>query len=152
DIALLAANAYPRGPVTLRWNGHTDAGQRAPDGTYRVQIHLTNAHQTIELPNRIVLDTKVPEILAAEPNREIFSPDGDHQSDFVRIAYTISKPAHLILFLDGTRIHRTYRSGAKGRISWFGDGPNGVLQPGSYTLELGAVDLYGNVTPAADRW
>ena len=31
-----------------------------PDGTYRVQIHLSGQHQTIELPNRILLDTKPP--------------------------------------------------------------------------------------------
>jgi hypothetical protein len=151
-VALLAANTFPRGPLTLHWNGHTETGQRAPDGTYRVQIHLSNAHQTIELPNRIVIDSRPPEVLAAEPNREIFSPDGDHQSDFVRIAYTFSEQAHAILYLDGVRIYRAYRSPAKGHISWFGNGPDGVLKQGSYTIELGAVDLYGNVTPAEDRW
>src|SRR5579864_3321332 len=153
EVAILAARHYPRGPLTLRWNGRDDETRRAPDGTYRVQVHLSGQHQTIDLPNRIVLDTKPPKIDSVVENREIFSPDNDHQSDFVRLTYTLSKPAHVILYLDGTRIHRTYRTRVKGSISWHGDGVDGsTLKAGAYKLELGAVDLNGNTTPVADRW
>lgn len=151
EVTLLAAQDYPRGPLTLKWNGRDAAGRRAPDGTYRVQIHLSGQHQTIELPNRIQLDTKPPQVLSVLENRQFFSPDGDHQSDFVRLTYTLSKPAHVLLYLDGTRIHRQYRAQVKGSISWFGDGPGGLLEPGAYTLELGAVDVNGNTTPVALR-
>jgi hypothetical protein len=152
EVAILAAQHYPRGPLTLRWNGRDDEGRRAPDGSYRVQVHLSGQHQTIDLPNRIVLDTTPPKIVSVVENRDIFSPDGDHQSDFVRLTYTLSKPAHVILYLGGTRIHRTYRARVKGSISWFGDGPDGTLGAGTYTLMLGAVDLNGNTTPVAERW
>jgi hypothetical protein len=84
-------------------------------------------------------------------NRQFFSPDGDHQSDFVRLTYTLSKPAHVLLYLDGTRIIRSYRSQVKGSVLWRGDGPGGTLKPGAYTLELGAVDVNGNTTPVAMR-
>ena len=57
DVALLAARSYPRGPVTLQWNGRDDINRRVPDGTYRIRIHLAGQHQTIEFPNRIQLDT-----------------------------------------------------------------------------------------------
>jgi hypothetical protein len=150
EIALLTAQRYPRGPLTLKWNGHDDSGRRAPDGTYRVQIHLTGQHQTIELPNRIVLDTKPPQVLSVVANRQFFSPDQDHQSDFVRLTYTLSKPAHVLLYVDGTRIQRT-RVVTHGTISWFGHGPAGLLGPSAYTLALGAVDANGNTTPVAAR-
>lgn len=150
DIALLAAQRYPRGPVTLTWNGRDDIGRRVRDGIYKVRIHLTGQHQTIEFPNRIQLDTKPPQVLSVEKNRDVFSPDQDHQADYVRIAYTLSKPAHLAVYLGDARVLYSHVA-AKGSIQWFGNGPNGTLKPGTYTLNVGAVDLSGNSTPVEDR-
>ena len=150
DVALLAARSYPRGPVTLPWNGRDDSNRRVPDGTYRVRIHLAGQHQTIEFPNRIQVDTKAPQVLSVEKNRDVFSPDQDHQADFVRITYTLSKPAHLAVYLGRDRVLYSHVH-AKGSISWYGNGPNGTLKPGTYTLDIGAVDPTGNSTPVAKR-
>lgn len=150
EVALLAARHLPRGPVALQWNGRNDFNARAPDGTYRVRIHLAGQHQTIDLPNRIQLDTKAPQVLSADPNRDVFSPDGDHQADFVRITYTLSKKAHVALYLGNTRVLYA-KAHAKGSVLWRGTGPAGALEPGTYTLEVGATDLTGNSTPVAKR-
>jgi FlgD Ig-like domain len=150
EVALLTAQSYPRGPVTLQWNGRDDSNRRAPDGTYRVRLHLSGQHQTITLPNRVQLDTKPPQVISVVQNRYMFSPDGDHQADFVRLVYTLSKPAHVSLYLNGTRVVRT-RLHATGSLSWYGTGPSGTLKPGVYSLQLGAVDLTGNSTPVAQR-
>jgi hypothetical protein len=150
EVALLAAQSYPRGPVTLHWNGLNDRNRRVPDGTYRVRIHLTGEHQTIEFPNRIQLDTKPPQVVSVAKNRDVFSPDQDHQADYVRIAYTLSKPAHLAVYLGSTRVLYSHVT-VKGSIQWFGNGPNGTLEPGTYTLNIGAVDQSGNSTPVDQR-
>jgi hypothetical protein len=152
EVALLAAQSFPKGPVRLRWNGRDDLGKRAPDGIYFARIHLAGAHQTITFPNRIELDTTAPQIISVEPNREIFSPDGDKQADFVRLAYQLSKPARVILFLDGKKVlGPTYRHPAKGSVAWAGKVNGSALRAGTYTLELGAVDTLGNSTPVAGR-
>jgi hypothetical protein len=151
EVALLAAQHYPHGPVTLTWSGRDDGNRRARDGTYRVRVHLTGQHQTIEFPNRIQLDTKQPQVLSAEVNRQVFSPDSDHQADFVRITYVLSKPAHVYLYLGRTLLVHSYRGPVKGSISWYGDGPNGKLPVGAYTLRVGAVDASGNSTPVSSR-
>jgi hypothetical protein len=151
DVALLAAKSYPRGPVTLQWNGRDDFNRQVRDGIYRVRVHLTGQHQTIEFPNRILLDTKPPSVISVEVNRQVFSPDSDHQADFVRLTYTLSKPAHVYVYLGRTLLLRSYRGPAKGGISWYGDSPKGKLQPGTYTLRLGAVDDTGNSTPVTKR-
>jgi hypothetical protein len=150
DVALLTAQHYPRGPVTLTWNGRDDGSRRVRDGTYRVRIHLTGAHQTIEFPNSIQLDTKPPQVVSVEKNRDVFSPDQDHQADYVRITYTLSKPAHLEAYLGAARVLYS-QVGTKGSIQWFGTGPNGTLKPGTYTLNVGAVDRSGNSTPGDQR-
>jgi hypothetical protein len=152
EVDLLAAQSFPKGLVRLRWNGRDDLGKRAPDGVYLVRIHLSGAHQTITLPNRILLDTTTPKVISVEPNREQFSPDGDKEADFVRLTYQLSKPAKIILFLDGRKIlGPTYRHPAKGSVSWGGTVDGSALPTGTYTLEVGAVDPLGNSTPIADR-
>jgi hypothetical protein len=152
DVRLLADGvATRRGEVRYRWDGKTDAGALAPDGAYRVKIHLARQHQTIVLPNVISLDTQAPAVVSAVANREAFSPDGDKQADFVRIDYRLSKPARLTLFLGGRRILLTLQHRQRGKTNWGGIAGNRLVRPGSYTLEVGAVDLAGNSTPIADR-
>ena len=119
-----------------------------PDGSYQAEIHLAREHQTILLPNRILLDTTPPEIKNAVANRQAFSPDGDRQADFVSFAYELSKPAHVQLYLDGTRLLNSHGHAAKGTVSWNGQVDGATLPPATYEIELGARDLAGNST----RW
>ena len=152
EVALLAAKSFPKGPIQLKWDGRDDLGKRAPDGVYFVRIHLSGAHQTITLPNRIVVDTTAPKIITVSRNRYEFSPDNDKQADYVRLTYQLTKPAKVILFLgDKKVVGRTYRHPIKGSISWYGTSDDAVLPAGTYTLDVGAVDPLGNSTPVADR-
>jgi FlgD Ig-like domain len=147
---LVAGAPVQRGRVGFRWDGRTDAGSRAPDGTYRVEIHLASAHRTILLPNTIALDTETPTILPV-PNRTVFSPDGDHQADSVTIHFTLSEPAHVLVFIGDRLIIRSRSHAQKGTITWNGTTDAHVLPPGTVTLSIGAVDLAGNAIPPAER-
>lgn len=152
DVATLAAaQFFRRGEARFRWDGRTDAGTTAPDGAYQIKIHLVRQHQTIVLPNRIQLDTKPPVVESVARNRDVFSPDGDKQADFVRFSYVLSKPAHVTLFLGGRRIVVTYRHPQRGTFTWNGRAHGRALRPGQYTLEVGAIDLAGNRTPPDQR-
>ena len=151
-VSTLAAGLHvPRGRSVFHWDGMTDAGTRAPDGTYRVQIHLEGQHRTILLPNGIELDTVPPEVDDATPNRLQFSPDGDHLADSVSIRYALSKPAHAVVYLGGQRIIRSRSHAPRGAVVWSGMLEGSVLPPGHVMLTVGAVDLAGNVTPEAAR-
>ena len=48
---LVADKPLPRGENVFTWDGHTNTGALAQQGTYRVEIHLRNQHRTILLPN-----------------------------------------------------------------------------------------------------
>jgi flagellar hook capping protein FlgD len=152
QVRLLAGSrAAPRGRNVFRWDGRDNLGARAPDGLYRIQIHLDRQHRTILLPNRVVLDTKPPAVLEAQPNRLQFSPDGDHIGDAVAIHYTLSEPAHALVYLDDQRIIRSRSRKLEGTVVWTGIVGGEALQAGTYTLTIGAVDLAGNVTPKDER-
>jgi hypothetical protein len=152
EVALLASQSFPKGLVRLKWNGRDDLGKRAPDGTYLVRIHLSGAHQTITLPNRLLVATTAPQILTVSRNRDVFSPDGDKQADFVRLTYQLSKPARVILYLDGKQVLKSFHHPQSGGVSWYGTSDDAVLPAGTYTLEMGAVDPFGNSTPVAERF
>src|SRR5437763_1281299 len=62
---LVAGVRAPRGANVLRWNGRTDAGKPAVEGAYFVEIHLSNQHRTLLLPNEIALDATPPEVTDA---------------------------------------------------------------------------------------
>jgi hypothetical protein len=151
EVALLSDATVKAGPVRLLWDGHTETGTRAPDGVYSPRIHLSGGHQTITLPNRIQLDTKPPLVVSVEKNRDQFSPDQDHQADYVRLTYKLSKPAHVLLFLNGKRVLETHQHPAAGSLSWFGKAHGKTLPAGFYTLEVGALDQAGNSTPVDER-
>jgi hypothetical protein len=152
QVALLAVGApYRRGEAKFRWTGLSEGGGRAPDGVYRVRIHLARQHQTLVLPNRIRLDTTAPSVEEVTQNREAFSPDGDKQADFVRFTYILSKPARVLLYLGGRRIGKTHFYPQRGKVLFNGIAHHRRLRPGHYTLEVGALDLAGNITPPDDR-
>jgi hypothetical protein len=103
------------------------------------------------LPNRIRLDTTPPTITEARPNHGQFSPDGDTRSDSVSIHYALSEPAYVVAWVKGHRIVRTKSHKASGAFSWFGTVDGAVLPPGTYTIDIGAIDSAGNATPVAER-
>lgn len=142
-----------RGWNTFSWNGRTDAGTLAPDGTYRFQARLSGQHRTILFPNPFTLDTKPPLVLHAQAAHTTISPDGDGQSDSTKIAYRLSERAHAILYVEGHRLTYARFARRKDSLTWYGYERKGgpVLPPGTYRLELGAEDPAGNVTPAAKR-
>ena len=119
-----------RGLNIFHWDGRTDGNVLALDGTYQAEIHLARQHQTILLPNEIQLDTKPPEIREATINRQTFSPDGDRQADFVRFTYDLNEPAHVQLYLDGTRVLNTHLHPARGGFSWNGQAGGGLAAAG----------------------
>lgn len=148
---LVAGSAEPRGVNVFHWNGRTDSGRRARDGTYYVEIYLARQHRTLLLPNQIVLDTVPPEIESASPERQAFSPDGDRQADAVEVRYALSEPAFILVYFRGRRIVRSRFHRPDGSFTWAGMLSSGRLPPGTYVVSVGAVDLAGNSTPVAKR-
>lgn len=135
---------------TFVWYGRTAEGSVAPDGVYQFQITLAHAHRTILLPNRIRVDTHGPRVAKATANRDTISPDGDGQSDSVKIRYRLSEPGRALLFVRGSQVVRTHSASPNGSLTWYGKVNGSRLPQGAYRLRVGAVDLAGNVTGAAD--
>ena len=146
-VATLATDVHEaKGYVTFRWNGRTDEGAVAGNGSYQAQIKL--ARRTILLPNKIVVDTTTPAVVSASASRGYFAPGAGHT---LAIRYVFSEDAHPVVYLGGRRISRGRRSRPSGVIKWNGLRHGSPLPVGRYVLEIGALDLAGNETPADGR-
>lgn len=144
-VATVAADVYRRkGLVRFAWDGKTDAGTTAADGNYQPQIKLEN--RTILMPNKIEVDTAPPAVVSASAARPYFAPGAKHT---IAIHYVFSKDAHPELFLHGTRLVLGRHTRSRGDLKWNGLRAGAPLRAGRYVLQLGAIDLAGNETPAS---
>jgi hypothetical protein len=123
------------------WDGRNDAGQIVPDGVYHVQLQLKDEDRTIEFPTTIRADSTPPTI-DVHLKHQVFSPDGDHRADQLRVIYRFSEPAYAILFVNGKPIGRSFRKKPVGSYPWDAKGK----KPGTYRVALAAKDLAGNET------
>lgn len=129
---LVSDRAVRRGYRGFTWNGRGDGGRRLPDGVYKARVELADADRTIDLPNRIVLDTVPPRVTGASPHVT---------STLLRVRYRFDEEGHALLFVDGMR-----------RVKSLSIRPSGVVQlalreiPKGAVVALAAQDLAGNVS------
>jgi hypothetical protein len=137
----LGAGVFGQSSHQFAWDGRNDAGQIVPDGVYHVQLQLKDEDRTIEFPTTIRADSTPPTI-DVHLKHQVFSPDGDHRADQLRVIYRFSEPAYAILFVNGKPIGRSFRKKPVGSYPWDAKGK----KPGTYRVALAAKDLAGNET------
>jgi hypothetical protein len=135
---LVQGKRLPRGRTQLAWDGRDDAGMRAPDGRYSVDVHLARPDRTYRLPRTLALDTVAPTVRLVSYAPRILGRTHLHN---VIVRYRVSEPAHGILFVDKRRVVVTYGTRLAGKLPWT---PHAR---GRYLLQLAARDLAGNLGP-----
>jgi hypothetical protein len=143
---LVESARFPRGWQTFVWNGRTDDGSIAPDGSYRPRVHLARARQTIFLPNPIRVDTTPPRTTLVSVKPHELTPL-DRKA---RVRYRVSEQARAIVYVDGRRVvgpSRFYP--LEGKLDLYLRVHGGDLARGPHTVTVGAVDLAGNVGRAS---
>jgi hypothetical protein len=145
-VATLADHYFRRGTVTLRWDGRNDTGAIVPDGSYRVRVHLAKRHQTINLPNTILVDTTPPTITLKSVQPTVISPNHDGRAEYANISFRVSGPARPLLYVNGKLAGRGRLNSSGGMLHWFGKSQGRRYPAGSYRLTLRAEDQAGNIS------
>lgn len=126
-----AGRRMPRGRVTLRWDGRTDSGTQAPEGSYHLRVHLLSLGRTITIPDSTDLDLTPPTVT-------LTSTPGSHV-----IRYSTSEPAIVLVRAMGTGPnagHSALFRGHGGRVHF----RRTKLAGAEVTVTLVAVDRAGN--------
>jgi hypothetical protein len=137
--------------VALRWDGTTEPGGVAKDGSYRLRLRVAGALRT--LPVFVVVDTKRPHFTATVSRRTLV-PLGYTVDDRTRVTWHAPVQLfgiHLIARLgDTTQTIAIQRHSKTGITSWpkvtraGGKFHSLKAAPGTWKLTLVASDLAGN--------
>jgi hypothetical protein len=138
---IVPGRTFKAGAVRLRFDGIGPTGLTLPDGGYQPVVQLP--HRTFRLPNTITIDTKPPLVHVRHRIYTHISPGVPHHSVF-SIPYSVSEPAHGILYVDGKQVELTYKEPLHGMLSWNGKIRGRLARAGNHVLEISAQDLAGN--------
>jgi len=148
-VATVGSMRLPaHGQHVFAWDGRTQAGGIAPDGTYHPWVHLARARRTYRFTNNITLDTKPPQVQSASAAKTVLLAGPGRT---VAIRYAFDEPAHALVYLGDRRIILGRRSRPRDKVKWAGTLGGRPLRAGRYVLSVGAMDLAGNETSAGER-
>jgi hypothetical protein len=141
-VRVLASSRHLGHRVDLYWNGRDDSGVLVPDGTYSVHVKLARADRTIDIPKHVVVDTVAPTARLVSYQPHVLSASNTRSR--IVVYYRVSEPAHALLYVNGKAkaVLHTYSHETSAQFKWYGVRR---LPPGLYRLQLGAVDLAGNL-------
>ncbi len=143
-------------PKTLRWDGTTNSGNVAPDGTYSFHLEAwdDNGNLGRSPTYEVILDNTPPSVTITPPSAEdmVFSPNGDGNKDTFAINQTGSAEdlwTGSIRDGSGKTVFTKSWNGAPSDFIWDGKGTDGETVPdGVYSYRIASTDRAGNTASA----
>jgi len=133
--------------AAISWNGRTNAGSPAPEGSYKARIDLRyeqgNQPSATSLP--FELDNTPPNATVSAPHT-IFSPNGKRNTIPFAVATQANDEWEAAIIGPGNRKVRTWNwQGSAPQVTWDGKDDAGNAAPdGTYQFSLTSADAAGN--------
>ncbi|HWM08775.1 MAG TPA: FlgD immunoglobulin-like domain containing protein [Solirubrobacteraceae bacterium] len=146
------ATVGPDAPLELAWDGRTDAGERVPDGRYRVRVTLRREGRSVVVPRTTLVDTKPPRprVKTIDPGPIVAPGAGPIRIEVGSVSNRLVKratvyridggPARVVAELAPVRNTRT--------IEWDGTVDGKPAPIGTYVVQVSARDRAGNTGTA----
>jgi hypothetical protein len=134
---LVGPDERGKGPVSATWDGLAEDGSVAPDGVYRVQVHLR--HRTIRMPNRLQVDTTPPVVKVRHVGPRVLE-----LGRRLKVRYLLNEPGRVSVFLSGKRVVLGRSTRLRWKVEWRVHG-----RPGKYRVTVAARDVAGNLSNAS---
>ncbi len=137
----------------VSWNGRATAGADVADGVYKLVLTAFDpAGNPVARAWLVRVDT-TPAVPALAPTPTRFSPNGDGDSDTIRLAWSTAEPiTGYARVYRGTTLVRTWAvSGSvAGAVTWNGTDAAGRAMPdGAYQFKVAGRDPAGNLAGAS---
>jgi hypothetical protein len=85
-------------------------------------------------------------VLSWIPRRHVLTPDRNFLHERLEVRYRVSEPAHVILYVGGTRRYRSRSQQQTGIARWFGYVNGRGVRAGRYRVTIAARDIAGNLS------
>jgi FlgD Ig-like domain len=146
QVATLARGLDRRaGRVELTWDGRDSSGAVAPEGLYRLRIHLHHARRSILLPTTTRLDTTPPHIRLLPLTRTTLSPGLGGDAGTLNVQFRSSERGRATLLVDGKPAAPAKAVRVRlSTLQWDGTVHGRPLAKGPHELTLVVVDRAGN--------
>lgn len=143
-------------PPSFQWEGLTNHGTPANDGTYQGILHVVyqNGNKRSAPSPSFILDTKFPSV-SATANWTLFDPTSGSARPTITITNrTSNEPLWEADILDssGSIVRQDFWKGTAGPFVWDGKDMQGNMVPdGTYSYQISATNIAGNTTRAVIR-
>jgi flagellar hook assembly protein FlgD/outer membrane protein OmpA-like peptidoglycan-associated protein len=134
----------------LTWDGRTDSGRVAPDGSYLAKLIIAydNGNAPEAKAGPVIIDTRYPSLKISADN-PYFSPDGDGNGDALPIKQIESSSERLwsaaVLDAEMQPVKTFLWTGRAESFTWDGADEDGNLLPdGEYRYAIESTDEAGN--------
>lgn len=148
---------YDKGQAAYFWNGNSDTGRRAPDGTYYLRVGLRRKGISATTPKKIFLDARPPRPLVASVSPSVLVPGSAGRST-ARVSFRGPnlRPPEFLVYRTGLRRARLvarFQGAAGGRHArWDGRVADGrPAPPGNYLVAVRVHDAAGNIGSGPPR-
>jgi len=147
------AHVPARKRIARWWNGRTFSGARAPDGSYRVRVALIHQGRTIDLPQRIALDTRPPQPLVTAVTPEgasgpAFWPQRGVRTLAIHVRGTEGRRARVLIYrtdvVPPRRVGTLTVAPGQASVRWDGTLAGRPAPAGTYLMGLLVADRAGN--------
>ena len=143
-------------PASVTWNGKTDSGTTAPDGTYvaKLDMEYRSGNRPAALSMAFILDTVAPEADLSVPFT-LFAPNGNGNRDVLPVQVTTegTDEWNAVITDSNNKLVRYWNWTGRAPavpLSWDGRDQAGNSVPdGTYTFTLSSTDEAGNSTRKA---
>jgi hypothetical protein len=146
------ATVGPDRPLRLVWDGRNAGGERVPDGRYRVRVTLRREGRSVIVPRTTLVDTKAPRprVKRITPGPIVGPEAVPVQIEVGSVSRRLTKRGRVYRTDDGEpRVVAELGPVEDSRtLVWDGRAGDGPAPPGTYLVEVTAVDRAANLGTA----
>ncbi len=146
------ATVAPDRPLRLVWDGRDAAGERVADGRYRVRVTLRREGRSVIVPRTTLVDTKAPRprVKQITPGPIVGPEAVPVQIEVGSVSRRLTKRGRVYRTDDGEpRVVAELGPVRDSRtLVWDGRADGGPAPPGTYLVEVTALDRAANVGTA----
>ncbi len=166
-VKTIAANVHMQASPPVRkkfvWDGRTQNGTVAPDGTYYIKVALIHQGRSVLISNPsgaepVTVKTVPPRPIITSVTPSVI-PSGGARGATIRYTGANGLPGRILVYrtgpglAGGPQLLKSFAAGRTGSSVWDGTAPGGRLAPpGTYTFRLKVTDKACNTGFYPAHW